>query len=209
MWEQLVEIANQVKSYALQAQQYFAEFQTYLNTVMMVATLPTQIWSQAQADLSMVQGIANAASILTGNAGSIISRLNTAGAYLNTLAMTPQQLSNQFDTWKTTLGNAATKLGQLIDQSSSDQASLAAKQDQIKSASAGAIGETQAIQAGNQLTGLVSSQLSQVHVTLTALAQEIATRDGISVDKDSSADQATQQFLQHENVNWSNPSAKF
>jgi P-type conjugative transfer protein TrbJ len=205
MWEQLVQIADQVKSYATQVQQYFTEVQTYLNTVMMVATLPTQIWAQAQGDLSMVQGIANAASVLTGNAGSIISRLNTAGAYLNTLSMTPNQLANQFDVWKTTLGNAATKLGQLINQSSSDQASYAAKQDQIKGLSAAAIGETQAIQAGNQLTGLVSSQLQQVHMTLTAVAQEIATKDAIDVDKQSSADQATQQFLQQTDYTWSHP----
>ena len=153
----------------------------------------------------MVQGFTHAASLLTGNAGSIISRLNTAGAYLNTLAMTPNQLANQFDVWKTTLGNAATKLGQLIDQSSSDQASYAAKQDQIKAHSVAAIGETQAIQAGNELIGLVGSQLQQVHATLTAVAQEIATKDAIDVDKTTSSDQATQTFLQHTDSNWSRP----
>jgi len=37
------------------------------------------------------------------------------------------------------------------------------------------------------------------------VAQEIATKDAIDVDKQSSADQASQTFLQHTNSNWSHP----
>lgn len=201
--EQLVSIGKQIQSYATQVQQLWAEVNTYINTAWSIVSLPVQVWSAVQADLAMVRGIASAASLLTGNAGSIISRLQTGGAYLGSLAMTPTMLTNQFTMWQQTLGNSANNLGLVIQTSSNQEAGYTSQQNTAQLHSQSAVGQLQALQAGNELTGLVSTQLNQVHATITGVAQEIATNDAVNAERDALQDNGTSQFLNHTDTSWS------
>ena len=58
----------------------------------------------------------------------------------------------------------------------------------------------QAIQAGNELASLTSTQLNQVQATLTAAAQEQATRDIVNADREAAEDQAFLRFSQSQPV---------
>jgi P-type conjugative transfer protein TrbJ len=205
MWEQLVQIFNQVKSYALQLQQYFAEFQTYQNTAFAIISLPSQIWATVQGDIAMVRGIANAASILTGNAGSIISRLQTAGAYASTAAMTPTMITNQFDMWSATIGRSANKLGELLDMSNEQEKGYGLTQTQSRMHSEGALGQVQALQAVNEQVDLVNTQLNQVHAAISNFAQFYATDAVVRTERQAQQDAAENQFMQQNTLNWSNP----
>jgi len=45
--------------------------------------LPQQLWGQVQSDIMQVRNLSNPASLLSGNAGSILTRLQSASAYAN------------------------------------------------------------------------------------------------------------------------------
>jgi P-type conjugative transfer protein TrbJ len=205
MWEQLVQIANQIKKYATQVMQYYTEVQTYINTAFAVVSLPSQVFSGVLGDISLVRGLASAASLLTGNAGSIISRLEAAGGYLGTLAMSPTMVTNQFTMWSNTLGNAADKLGHLLDTSGNDNLATAGKQASAEVASTTALGTTAAVQAGNQLISLTASTLQQVHQAITGFAQEVASRDVTLAERQAMEDSANQEFLNHVSTFWTVP----
>ncbi len=58
-----------------------------------------------------------------------------------------------------------------------------------------AAGQMQAIQAGNELAGLTNTQLQQIQTTLTAAAQEQATRDMIAADRQAMQDAQYEAFM--------------
>jgi P-type conjugative transfer protein TrbJ len=193
--------AQQLIDYAKQAQQYLnsvAQLQTELNqyAVMVQQGLsrPESLWANVQGDIQQVRGLANSASLLTGNAGGILSRLNTAGSYLNSVSMTPQQLSNQFSMWQTTFGNAANSMARTLGVQQGQEQSYTALQTAIQSHSQTAAGQMQAIQAGNEALGLMNTQLQQIQTTMVATAQEIATRDIVDNERRSSEDAAMLHF---------------
>src|SRR5208282_863084 len=79
--EQLISDAKQAQQYLAQLQQLRAELQSYEQMVTQGLALPMSIWTGVQADIGQVRNLANAASMLTGNSGSILTRLQSAGAY--------------------------------------------------------------------------------------------------------------------------------
>ena len=68
---------------ATQLQQYQTRLQQYANMVTNTAALPPEVWGAVQSDIMQVQALSNAASLLSGNSGSMISRLQSASAYAN------------------------------------------------------------------------------------------------------------------------------
>ncbi len=201
------DIFNQLASYALQAQQKLtavAQLQTELNSyAQMVRSglqLPEAIWSTVQDDIMQVRGLANGASLLTGNSGSILSRLQSSQGYANQAAYLPQNIGQQFTMWQQTLGNASNSLGRTLGVQQGQEQNYAALQAAINQHSATAAGQMQAIQAGNELASLTNTQLNQVSVTLTAAAQEQATRDLVAADRQASEDAAMQRLLVHSNI---------
>jgi P-type conjugative transfer protein TrbJ len=188
-------IAQQLLDYARQGQQYLTEMaqlqtnlQQYANMVQNTVALPQQIWANVQSDISQVRGLANAASLLTGNSGTILTRLNTAGAYFNQLNMTPQQLENQLTVWQQTLGNSGNSLARTLGVQQGQEQNYTALQAAISAHSQTAAGQMEAIQAGNESLGLINTQLQQVQTTLTTAAQETATRDIVAADRQAAAD---------------------
>src|SRR5271166_6190713 len=151
LWQQVQDAASQAKELATQALQYKSEFDSDLRLVTAGVQLPMSIFQGVEADIGQVRALANAASMLTGNAGSILTRLQSAGAYANQAAALPGQIGNQFAMWQQTIGNSANSLARVVGvqqgQMSSATTSLAA----IQAHSASAAGQMQAIQAGNEL----------------------------------------------------------
>ena len=85
-WTQLLEYAKEAQSLATQLQQYETQLQQYANMVTNTVALPQEVWGTVQSDIMQVQALSNAASLLSGNAGSIITRLQSASAYANQAA---------------------------------------------------------------------------------------------------------------------------
>ena len=82
-WTQLLQYAKEAQSLATQLQQYQTQLEQYANMVTNTVALPQEIWGTVQSDIMQIQTLSNAASLLSGNSGSMISRLQSASAYAN------------------------------------------------------------------------------------------------------------------------------
>jgi P-type conjugative transfer protein TrbJ len=149
------------------------------------------IWSQVQNDINQVRNLANAASLLTGNSGLILSRLQQGYAS----QVLPQNAGQEFAMWSQTMGNASNSLGRTLAVQQQQQIGYAGQQQQIALQSQTAVGQLAAIQATNETLGLISTELNQAQTTLVAASQEVATRDAIAAERQGIADAYTAQFL--------------
>ena len=197
------DIIDQLASYALQVQQKateVAQLQTQLNSyyqqVQSGLALPQSIWSNVVSDINNVRNLANAASVLTGNSGTMLTRLQSAQGYANQASYLPSNIGQQFTMWQQTLSNAGLSLGRTLATQQQQQVGYASLQTQIATHSQTAAGQMQAIQSGNEVLGLISTQMNQVQTTLTTAAQEQATRDIVTADRQAVNDAAMQNLLQ-------------
>ena len=77
------------------------------------------------SDIMQVQSLSNAASVLSGNSGSIVTRLQSASAYASQAASLGN-IAGQFTTWQQTIGNNVNTLGRTLGLQQNQQANNAA-----------------------------------------------------------------------------------
>ena len=192
-WTQLLEYAKQAQQLETQLQQYATQLQQYANMVTNTVALPQELWGNVQSDIMQVQNLSNAASLLSGNAGSIVTRLQSASAYANQAASLGN-IANQFTTWQQTIGNNISTLGRTLGLQQSQQATNATLLATLQSHSQSAQGQMQAIQAGNELAHANAVQLQEIQATLSTTAQMQATGMAVDADRRASEDAALQQW---------------
>jgi P-type conjugative transfer protein TrbJ len=195
-----MDAANQAKALATQALQYKAEFDSNLRLVTAGTELPMSVFQGIQSDIGQVRGLANAGSLLTGNAGSILSRLQSADGYANQASMTPGQISNQYAMWQQTLGNAGNSLGRTLGVQQGQMQAATATMATAQAHSAGAVGQMQAIQAGNEMTAQTVYALQEVQTTLTAAAQDAAARGLVADERQAAHDAAGLEYFGYQPV---------
>jgi P-type conjugative transfer protein TrbJ len=193
IWNQLLEYGKQVQQLATQLQSYQTQLQQYANMVTNTLALPQQLWGQVQSDIMQVKNLSNAASLLSGNAGSIVTRLQSASAYANQAASLGN-IAGQFTTWQQTIGNSVSTLGKTLGMQQNQQASDAALLASLEQHSQSAQGQMQAIQAGNELAHATAVQLQQIQATLAVTAQMRATEMAVDADRRASQDAAMLHF---------------
>lgn len=193
MWTQLLEYAKQAQQLETQLQQYETQLQQYANMVTNTVALPQQMWGTVQSDVMQVRSLSNAASLLSGNAGSIVTRLQSASGYASQAANLGN-IAGQFTTWQQTIGNNVNTLGRTLGLQQDQQASNATLLTTLESHSQSAQGQMQAIQAGNELAHANAAQLQQIQATLTATAQMQATGMAVDADRRASEDAAMLHF---------------
>jgi P-type conjugative transfer protein TrbJ len=192
---QLLEEAKVAQSYLTGIAELQTSLNQYSNMVTNTIALPLQIFAGVESDIMQVRNLANMASVLTGNSGTILSRLQSAQGYTNTAMLLPQNISNQFTMWQQTLGNASNSLGSTLGVQQSQLSSYTALQKAIQVHSQTAAGQMQAIQAGVEMAALTSTLLQQVQTTLVTTAQQAATRDMIAADRQRMQDLQFQTFM--------------
>ena len=193
MWTQLLQYAKDAQSLATQMQQYQTQLQQYTNMITNTVALPQEIWGTVQSDIMQIQSLSNAASLLSGYSGSIITRLQSASAYANQAASLGN-IAGQFTTWQQTIGNNLNTMGRTLGLQQSQQQNQAAILQALQQHSQSAQGQMQAIQAGNELAGASAAQLAQIQATLIATAQMQATGMAVSADRQAEQDAAMQHF---------------
>ncbi|MGR3715265.1 MAG: P-type conjugative transfer protein TrbJ [Thermohalobaculum sp.] len=192
-WTQLLQYAKEAQSLATQLQQYQTQLQQYQNMVTNTVALPEEVWGTVQSDIMRVQALSNAASLLSGNSGSMISRLQSASAYANQ-ATSLGNIAGQFTTWQQTIGNNLNTMGQTLGLQQSQQQSQAAIIQALQQHATSAQGQMQAIQAGNELAGANAEQLVQIQSTLVATAQMQASNSAVAADRQALGDAAVIHF---------------
>jgi len=192
-WTQLLEYGKQAQQLETQLQQYETQLQQYANMVTNTVALPQQLWGNVQSDIMQVQNLSNAASLLSGNAGSIITRLQSASGYAGQAANLGN-IGNQLTTWQQTIGNNVSTLGRTLGLEQNQEATNANLLTALQSHSQSAQGQMQAIQAGNELAHANAVQLQEIQATLSTTAQMQATGMAVDADRRASEDAAMQHF---------------
>jgi P-type conjugative transfer protein TrbJ len=190
---QIKSLAQQAQSYAAQLQQYQTQLQQYANMVTNTVALPQEVWSTVQSDIMRVQALSNAASLLSGNSGSLITRLQGASAYVNqagSLANIPSQITG----YQQAIGNNLSAMGKVLGIQQGMETSNAALLATLQQHSQSATGQMQAIQAGNELAHAQATQLMQIQATLSATAQMQATEMAVNADRRAMSDSEIQHF---------------
>lgn len=198
--EELVSDARQAQQYATEVAQLQTQLNQYSSMVRNSVALPQEVFAGVQSDIYRVRNLTNEASVLTGNSGSILARLENASSYGSQAISAPSQMGEQFAMWRTTLANGARSLGATLGVQQGQETSYTALQAAIQIHSQTAAGQMEAIQAGNELAALTNTQLQQLQTTLTAQAQLQATRDLTEADRTAAEDQAEQTFVGGQNV---------
>jgi P-type conjugative transfer protein TrbJ len=192
-WTQLLQYAKEAQSMATQLQQYQTQLEQYANMVTNTVALPQEIWGTVQSDIMQIQALSNAASLLSGNSGSMISRLQSASAYANQVGNLGN-IAGQFGTWQLTIGNNLSTMGRTLGLQESQQQNQAAILQALQQHSQSAQGQMQAIQAGNELAGANAAQLAQIQATLTATALMQASNAAVAADRRATEDAAMLHF---------------
>jgi P-type conjugative transfer protein TrbJ len=192
-WTQLLQYAKEAQSMATQLQQYQTQLEQYANMVTNTVALPQEIWGTVQSDIMQIQALSNAASLLSGNSGSMISRLQSASAYANQVGNLGN-IAGQFGTWQLTIGNNLSTMGRTLGLQESQQQNQAAILQALQQHSQSVQGQMQAIQAGNELAGANAAQLAQIQATLTATAQMQASNAAVAADRRATEDAAMLHF---------------
>lgn len=192
-WTQLMQQADQARQLATQLQQRATQLQQYSNQIQNTVALPYQVWGAVQGEVMQVRNLANAASVLSGNAGGMVSRLNAASGYAGQ-ASNLANVGSRFDMWQQTIGNNVTTLGRTLGLQDSQQQTNAALIERMQAQSGSATGQMQAIQAGNQLASATAGQLLQIQATLAATAQMQAGNAVVAADRQAAEDAAMRAF---------------
>jgi type IV secretion system protein TrbJ len=193
MVTQLLQYAKDAQSMATQLQQYQTQLQQYTNMITNTVALPQQVWSTVQSDIMRVQALSNASSLLSGNSGSLITRLQNASSYANqvgSLANIPGQITG----YQQTIGNNLSTMGKTLGLQQGQEASNAALLASLQQHSQSAAGQMQAIQAGNELAHQQATQLLQIQATLSGTAQMQATQMAVNANRQATEDAAMQKF---------------
>ena len=192
-WTQLLEYAKQAQQLETQLQQYATQLQQYANMVTNTVALPQELWGNVQSDIMQVRNLSNAASLLSGNSGSIITRLQSVSGYASQAASLGN-IANQFTTWQQTIGNNVSTLGRTLGLQQTQEATNATLLSTLQSHSQSAQGQMQAIQAGNELAHANAVQLQEIQATLSTTAQMQATGIAVDADRRASEDAAMLHF---------------
>ena len=132
IYEELISDARQVQQLATQLDSYRTQLQQYANMVTNTISLPEEVFSPVINDINQVRNIANAASLLTGGSGSIMTRLQSISGYASMAATMPGNFPNQLVMWNQTLGNAQRSLGSVLGIQQGQQVTYAAQQAAIQ-----------------------------------------------------------------------------
>lgn len=192
-WTQLLQYAKEAQQLATQLQSYQLQLQQYANMITNTVALPSQVWATVQSDIMQVRNLSNAASLLSGNSGSIIARLQSASAYANQVGNLAN-IPSQFSMWQQTIGNNLNTMGRALGLQQSQQQKDAAIIAALQQHSQSAAGQMQAIQAGNELAGANAAQLAQIQATLMTTAQMQANGMAVDADRHASEDAAMLHF---------------
>ena len=164
---QLMNNAELVSIYANNIEQLQQQIQMYQNMYQNTLGIPIQAWNGIAARLtSLVGTIQNTQGIVNATVNSIIN-MQTAFGNGNLLSNHQQNLVNWSKGLNNQIGAALQQLGLNANNFSTTQSAL----QQIQLASQTASGRLQAIQAGNQIAGMMVNETQALHSTIIAAEQ--------------------------------------
>jgi P-type conjugative transfer protein TrbJ len=194
IYDQVVELGKQAQQYATQLSQYGTELREYANMVQNTVALPVMLWSQAQSDILQVQSIMNAVGMLGGNAGSFTQQLGQIGSFTNQITSLAA-MQSQYQIWATVTQKDTAALQAALGLQETQRINDTVLLSGIDLHSQTAMGQMQAIQAGNEFASLGVKQMQSMQQILAAQARVVQDQATVAADRQAAEDQAVSQFL--------------
>lgn len=164
---QLLNNAELISIYANDLQQLQQQIQMYQNMYQNTLGIPIQAWGSIASRLtSLVNTIQNTQGIVNASTDAITD-MQTQFGNGNLLSNHQQNLVNWNKGLNNQIGAALQQMGYNANNFSSTQTAL----QQIQIASQSATGRLQAIQAGNQIAGIMVNETQALHGTIIAAEQ--------------------------------------
>lgn len=161
----------------------------------MLASLPQSSLGNLLPMVSETSGLVNDLQGIQQSGTSLLSNLDQAYPTAFT-GQTPAQMQNQILAMRVRNRQALTTAMQIQNQIAAQQSSIGNDVQSAESASSGAEGPTQAIQATNQLVGDVSNQLTQQNALLASAERAQAQAALAQASKQA----ATDEFMTPSNL---------
>jgi P-type conjugative transfer protein TrbJ len=192
VFQQLQDAFQRAQQLSTAINQLQTEVNTYQTMLTSIASLPSNIWQSAQSTIQQITNIANTASLLSGNTGTMITNLRSANGYpLTTLANAPQQILAE----QQAIGNSLSALGRVLNlqpaQLNGNAAMIAALQNQLQSAA----GQKAAIQAAGAIAATTGQQLISLQGTMVTAVAATGNIAAAEADRRAQQDAAWQKFI--------------
>lgn len=161
--EQLVQQMTMIEQYTTQASQLQQQIQMQMNQVRNLNGLPIQMWSSASGDLTNLVNLVGRSEGLNYAAQDTLGQVSAQYGQPNSiLPGYDHQLQNWTGNLNNQIGTTLQQYGMEANNMQTTQQALANIQNSSQSAS----GRLQALQAGNQISGLMVNQLQSLQSTM-------------------------------------------
>ncbi|MGH7121795.1 MAG: hypothetical protein ACREFP_22855 [Acetobacteraceae bacterium] len=192
IFQQLQDAFQRAQQLSTAINQLQTEINTYQTMLTSIASLPNNIWQSAQSNIQQITNLANTASLLSGNTGTMIANLQSANGYpLASLTNAPQQLLAE----QQAIGNSLFALGRVLNlqpaQLNSNAAMIASLQNQLQSAA----GQKAAIQAAGSIAATTGQQLISLQGTMVTAITATGNIAAAEADRRALQDAALRQML--------------
>jgi P-type conjugative transfer protein TrbJ len=189
-----------VLAYVRQLYQLQQEIQTaqntlnfYLNLVQNTASLPATVFQNISSDIARIEGIAQQANLLMGNAGAMIGNLSATAGYPASVAYNwQQQILAENNAVALAMQRAAAVLNLQPAMLTNGAAVLAALQSQAISSD----GWQKTLQTLAGVNATIGQQIQSGQAATTAAMQAMMTAQLAIADRQALTDEAVRQDLQ-------------
>jgi P-type conjugative transfer protein TrbJ len=191
---QALQLAKEAASYAEQVLSYKKQLQQYANMLQNTEALPAMAWNNATGDIMRIRGLMNAAMMLGDNAQSFTTALSNVQGFANQLG-TLDQFRVQYQQWGTVTSHDITQLQASLGLQETERTNDGQILTQLQQHSQTAVGQMQAIQAGNEMAALGVSQMQKLQALLANETQLVVDQTSIQAERQAAADSALEHFL--------------
>jgi len=193
---QAIEYAKQLQQYETQLQQYSAQLRQYANMVQNTATVPSQIYSSAMADMQQVRGIMTTGSQLSftnpgASMGTFSSFLSGATSMPNNLTAQAAQYAAWSNQAKDGITAAMNALGAQNGQLTSDNNTMT----QLQTQAASATGQMQAIQNSSEIAAQGVRETEKLRQLMMLQIQLQANQQSIQAQQQAQDQAKWQNFI--------------
>jgi P-type conjugative transfer protein TrbJ len=192
-----LQYAKQVQQYATQLQQLNNEIQMYINMVKNTINLPNEIWAKFAGKVAQVAQIyRNSTGIVSTlmNADNDLKRIYQNYEFYKLKNMGVKDYFLSYQNWNASNSKMYARMMQMLGTQAS---SLESEQDILQdliSSNKGDIGQKQAMQIGNELTGMLIQQMQELRKLIMG-QNELTTKMHAQAEAEKANQIAVQERL--------------
>ncbi|MBN6739051.1 P-type conjugative transfer protein TrbJ [Acidithiobacillus sp. MC6.1] len=200
--QQIVQELTAVQQLAQQAQEVQQQIQMVMNQAQNLKSMPTQMWSSAQGDISQLISVASTANGLSYAGQNIYGQFNQTYGQ-NGIPPLNSSYSQSLQGWSSdTNGQISSMLQQYhlnAQQFATEQGALQG----VENASQSAVGRMQVLQAANQIAGMEVNQTQALQQDVMAGNSAMGSYMAQRTSAQEKGQEDEQSFMQQNNADMS------